>query len=107
MFKWNTRFKQGQKSIQDGPMNGCRKIISGKLEMHYERRCLGSFPNTTRLGTRPYFKDGLIITRSEPEIMDNILKDYEVVALCAPAYRYYDKTLIERRHNANVMACSG
>ena len=37
-------------------------IISGKLETHYERRCLGSFPNTTRLGTRPNSKDGMIIT---------------------------------------------
>ena len=45
IFKWHTRFKQGQKSIQDGPMSGCRKIISGKLETHYERWCLGSFPN--------------------------------------------------------------
>ena len=93
-------------SIQDVARSGCRKIISGKLETHYERRCLGSFPNTTRLGTRPYFKDGLIITRSESEIMDNILKNYEVLVLCAPAYRYYVKTLIVRRHNVKVMACS-
>ena len=82
-------------------------IISGKLEMHYERQCLGSFSNTTRLGTRPYFKDGLSMTRSVSEIMDNILKNYQVLVLRAPAYRYYDKTLIERRHNANVMTCSG
>ena len=107
MFKWHTRFKQGQKSIQDGPRSGCRKIISGKLETHYERRCLGSFPNTKRLGTRPYFKDGLIMTRSVSEIMDNILKNYEVLVLCAPAYRYYDNTLIECRQNTHVMACSG
>ena len=39
--------------------------------------------------------------------MDKILKNYEVLVLCAPAYSYYDKTLIERRHNVNVMACSG
>ena len=26
-FKWHTRFKQGQKTIQDGPVSGCRKII--------------------------------------------------------------------------------
>ena len=84
MFKWHMRFKQGQKSIQDGPRSGCRKIISGKLEMHCERRCLGSFPNTTRLGTRPCFKDGLIMTRVS-EIMDNILKNYQVLVLCAPA----------------------
>ena len=82
-------------------------MISGKLERNYERQCLGSFPNTTRLGTRPNFKDGLIITRSVSEIMDNILKNYEVLVLCAPVYRYYDKTLIVRRHNVNVMACSG
>ena len=62
------------KSIQDGPRSGYRKIIIGKLEMHYERRCLGSFLNTTRLGTRPNSKDGLIITRSVSEKMDNILK---------------------------------
>ena len=31
---------KGQKSIQDGPRSGCRKIISGKLVTHYERRCL-------------------------------------------------------------------
>ena len=31
---------KGQKSIQDGPRGGCRKIISGKLVTHYERRCL-------------------------------------------------------------------
>ena len=61
----------------------------------------------TRLGTRPYFKDGLIITRSVSEIMENILKNYKVLVLCAPAYRHYDKTLIERRHNVYVMACSG
>ena len=79
------RFKHGQKSIQDGRRSGCRKIISGKLETHYERRCLGSFPNTTRLGTRPYFKDGFMITRSVSEIMDNILKNYEALVLCAPA----------------------
>ena len=107
MFKWHTRFKQGQKSIQDGPRSRCRKIISGKLETHYERRCLGSFPNMTRLGTRPYFKDGLIITRSMSEKMDNILKIYEVLVLCAPAYRYYDNALIERGHDVNVMTCSG
>ena len=62
VYKWHTRFKQGQKSIQDGPRSGCREIISGKLEAHYERRCLGSFPNRMRLGTRPYSKDGMIIT---------------------------------------------
>ena len=107
MFKWHKRFKQGQKSIQDGPRSGCRKIICGKLETHYERRCLGSFLNTTRLGTRPYSKDGMIITRSVSEKMDNILRNYEVLVLCASAYRYYDKTLIERRNYVNVMACSG
>ena len=79
MFKWHTRFKQGQKSIQDGPRSGGRKIISGKLETHYERWCLGSFPNTTRLGTRLYSKDGMIIIRSVSEKMDNILKNYEVL----------------------------
>ena len=31
---------KGQKSIKDGPRSGCRKIISGKLVTHYERRCL-------------------------------------------------------------------
>ena len=62
------------KSIQDGPKSGYMKLISGKLETHYEIRCLGSFINTTRLGTRPYSKDGLIITRSVSEKMDNILK---------------------------------
>ena len=108
MLKWHTRFKQGQKSIQDGPRNACRKIISGKLT-HYERRCLGPFQNTTRLGTRPYFndKDGLIMIRSVSEEIDNILKNYEVLVLHAPAYIYYDKTLVERCHNLNVMACSG
>ena len=60
-----------------------------------------------RLGTRPYSKDGLIITRSVSKKMDNILKNYEVLVVCASAYIYYDKTLIERRHNVNVMACSG
>ena len=41
---------------------------------------LGSFPNTTRLGTMPFFKDGLIIyTRNVSEKMDNILKNYEVL----------------------------
>ena len=107
MFKWHTQFKPGQRSIQDGPRSGCRKVISDKLVKHYERRCLGSFPNTTRLGTRPYSKDELIITRSMSEKMDSILKNYEVLALCSPAYRYYDKTLKKRLHNVNVMACSG
>ena len=107
IFKWHTRFKQGQKIIQDGPMSGCRKIISGKLETHYEICCLGSFPNMTRLGTRPYPKDWLVITRSVSEKMGNILKIYEVLVLCAPTYRYYDKTLTGPRHNVNVMACSG
>ena len=106
MFKWHTRSKQGQKSIQDGPRSGCRKIISGKLVTHYERRCLLSFPNRTRLGIRPYSIDGLIITRSVSDKMDKILKNYEVLVLCAPAYSYYDKTLIECRRNVNVMACS-
>ena len=55
-------------------------MISGKLEMHYEGRCLRSFPNTTRLGTKPYSKDGLIITRSVPEKMDNIF--IEELVLC-------------------------
>ena len=41
------------------------------------------------------------------EEIDNILKAYEVLVMRAPAYIYYDKTLIERRHNVNVMACSG
>ena len=82
-------------------------MISGKLEIHCERWCLGSFPNMTRLDIRPYSKDGLIITRSVSEKMDNILKNYEVLVLCAPAYRYYDKTLIERCNNVNVMAYSG
>ena len=107
MFKWHTWSKQGQKSIQDCPRSGRRKIISGKLVTQYERRCLGSFPNTTRLGTRPYSKDGLIITRSVSDKMDKILKNYEVLVLCAPAYSYYDKMLIERHHNVNAMACSG
>ena len=40
MFKWHMRSKQGQKSIQDGPRSGYRKIISGKLVTHYERRRL-------------------------------------------------------------------
>ena len=101
------RFKQGQKSIQDGPRSGCRKIISGKVETHYERRCLGSFPNMTRLDTRPYSKDGLFITRSVSKKMGDILKNYDVLVLCASAYRYYDKMLIDRRDNVNVMACSG
>ena len=79
MFKWHTRFKQGQKSIHDGPRSGCRKIISGKLEAHSKRLCLGSFPNMTRLGTMPFFKDGLIITRNVSEKMDNILNNYEVL----------------------------
>ena len=82
-------------------------MISGKLAKHYKRRCLRSFTNTTRLGTRPYPKDELIITRSVSEKMDNILKNYEVLVWCSPAYRYYDKTLKERRHNVNVMACFG
>ena len=94
MFKWHTRSKQGQKSIQDGPRSGCRKIFSGKLVAHYKRRCLGSFPNTTRLGIRPYSKDGLIVTRSVSDKFGKILKNYEVLVLCAPAYNYYDKTLI-------------
>ena len=81
--------------------------MSGKLETHYEKRCKGLFPNTTRLGTRPYPKVGLIITSSVSEKMDNILRNCEVLVLCEAAYRYYDKTLIERRHNVNVMACSG
>ena len=104
---WPTRFKQGQTSIQDGPMSGYRKIISGKLVTHFERRCLGLFQKTTRLGTRPYSKDGFIITRSVSEKMGNIAKNYEVLVLCAPAYRYYDKMLIECHHNINVMVCSG
>ena len=54
-----------------------------------------------------YPKDGFIITRSVSEKMDNILKSYEVLVLCAPAYKYFDQTLVERRHNVNVMACSG
>ena len=82
-------------------------MISGKLETHYEGRCLGSFSNTTRLGSGPYFKNGLITTRSVSEIMDNILKNYKVLVLCAPAYIYNDKTLIECRQKFNVMACSG
>ena len=40
MFKWHTRSKRGQKNIQVGPSCGCRKIISGKLVTHYERRRL-------------------------------------------------------------------
>ena len=60
-----------------------------------------------RLGTRPYSKYGFIITRSVSEKMDNILKNYDVLILCAPAYIYYDKALIEHGHNINVMACSG
>ena len=84
-------------------MSGCRKIISGKLETHYERRCLGSFQNTLRLGTNTYPKDGLIITRSVSEKMVNILKIYEVLVLCAPTYRYYDKTLTGRRHNVKTL----
>ena len=95
-----------KKSIQDGPRSGCKKIISGKLVTRYEIWCLYSFPNTTRLGIRPYSKDGLIITRSVSDKMDKILKNYEVLVLCAPAYSYYDKTLKERRHNVKVMACS-
>ena len=73
-----------------------------------EGKCIGSVPNTRRLGTctRPYSKDGLIITRSLSEHMDSILKNYEVLVLCAPAYRYYDNALIERCHNVNAMACS-
>ena len=39
MFKWHTWSKQGQKSIQ-GPRSGRRKIISGKLVTHLERRRL-------------------------------------------------------------------
>ena len=35
------------------------------------------------------------------------LKNFEVLVKCASAYRYYDTTLIERRHNVNIMACSG
>ena len=62
------------KSIQDGPRSGYRKIISGELETHYDRWCLRSFLNTTRLSTKPYSNDGLIITRSVFEKMDNILK---------------------------------
>ena len=57
-------------------------MISDKFEMHYERRCLRTFPNTTKLGTRPYSKDGLIITRSVPEKMDNIFKNFEELVLC-------------------------
>ena len=102
----HTRFKQGQKSIQDGPRSGCRKIIIGKLVKPYERQCLGAFTNMTRR-TRPYSKDGLFITRSVSEKMDNIMKNYEVLVLCAPAYKYCDKTRIERRHNIKIMACSG
>ena len=79
MFKWHMRFKQGQKSIHDGPRSGFRKIISGELETHYKRRCLGSFTNTTRLGTMPFFKDGLIITRNVSEKKNYILKNYEVL----------------------------
>ena len=56
--------------------------------------------NTTRLGTRPYSKEGFIITRSMSDKMDKILKNYEILILCAPAYSYYDKTLIERRHSS-------
>ena len=62
------------KSIQDSPSSGYRKIISGKLETHYERQCLGSFLNTTKLDTKPYSKEGLIITKSVSEKMDSILK---------------------------------
>ena len=60
------------------------------MEKHSERQCPGSFPNTTRLGTRPYSKDGLIIARSVSDKMDKILKNYEVLVFCAPAYSYYD-----------------
>ena len=74
VLKWHMRLKQGQKSIQDGPRSRCRKINSGKLVTHYERRSLGSFSNTRKLVTRPYSKDVLIITRSVPQKMDNILK---------------------------------
>ena len=82
-------------------------MISGKLVKHYKRLCLGSFPNPKRLGTRPYSKDELSMTRIVSEKMDTILKNYEVPILCSPAYRYYDKLLKERRHSINVMACSG
>ena len=47
------------------------------------------------------------ITRSVSEKIDFILENYEVLVVYAPAYRYYDKTLIERHHNVNVMVCSG
>ena len=103
----NQNKKNKKKSIQDGHRSGCRKIISGNLETHYERWCLGSFQNTTRLGTRTNSKDGFIITRSVSKNINNILKNYEILVLCASAYRYYDKTLIEHRHNVNIMACSG
>ena len=35
---YHTRLKQGQKSIEEDPRNGYRKIISDKLVKHYERR---------------------------------------------------------------------
>ena len=60
----------------------------------------------TCMDIRPYYIDGLIITRSVADKMNKILKNYEVLVLCAPAYSYYDKTLIERRRNVKVMACS-
>ena len=56
-----------------------RYLVVNWIETHYKRRCLGSFPYTTRLGTMPFSKDGLIIARNVSEKMDNILKNYEVL----------------------------
>ena len=52
-------------------------------------------------------KDGLIIIRSVSNKMDKILKNYEVPVLCAPAYNYFDKTLIERCHKLTSWRAPG
>ena len=69
------------------------EIINGKLETHYKIRCLGSFQNTTRLGTMPFYKDELIITRNVSEKINNILKNYEVL-VCV---HLLTDTIIRRR----------
>ena len=57
--------------------------MSGKLETHYEKQCLELFPNTTRLGTRPYLKVGFITTSSVSEKMDNILRNLSSSIVCS------------------------
>ena len=102
------RFKQGQKSIRDGHRSGCRKIISGKLVTHDAlrktvSRIISKYDETWCQAILQRWVDHL-----QKRVRENgkYFENLEILVLCAAAYRYYDTTLIEHRHNVYVMACS-